>query len=89
MRFDVPELDHKLLYYYDVVEGKPFAFTSEYDRTSIQLHLLMTLLRSGGEIWRPEGYWTHMVVLTGNSASTSDFRWSPKHISVSILISGQ
>ena len=33
MHLDVPELDHKRPFYYDVVEGKPFTFTSANSRT--------------------------------------------------------
>ena len=85
--FDVPALDHKRLYHYDVVEGKPFAFTSESEKTGIQIHLLMTLLRSGGELCDLQEYWTQVGVLTGSSVSTSDFSWSPERISVIIIVS--
>ena len=37
MHLDVPELDHKRPFYYDIVEGKPFISTSASSRTSIQI----------------------------------------------------
>ena len=37
MHLDVPELDHKRPFYYHVVEGKPFTFTSASSRTVIQI----------------------------------------------------
>ena len=88
-QLDVPEPDHKRPYCHDVVEGKPFAFTKEHEKTGLQIHLLITFLRSGGELWGLEEYWTQVGVVTGNSTSTSEFSWSSEHISVSILISGQ
>ena len=39
MHLDVPELDHKRPFYYDVVEVKPFMFTSANSRTLIQIEL--------------------------------------------------
>ena len=84
MHFDVPELDHKCPFYYDVVEGKPFIFTSASSRTLIQIELLLIFLRGGGQLWTLEEYWTQVVVLTGHSASTADFNWSSSYISVSI-----
>ena len=44
MHLDVPELDHKRPFYYDVVEGKPFIFTSASSRTLIQIELLLIFL---------------------------------------------
>ena len=84
MHLDVPELDHKRPFYYDVVEGKPFTFTSATSRTLIQIELLLIFLRGGGQLWTLEEYWTQVGVLTGHSASTADFNWSSIHISVSI-----
>ena len=81
LKFDVPELDHQRPYYYDVVEGKPIAFTSESVKTRIQIHLFITSLRSGAEIWSLEENWTQVGMLTGNFASTSDFSRSPEPIS--------
>ena len=68
---------------YDVVEGKPFTFTSVNSRTLIQIELLLIFLRGGGQLWTLEESWTQVGVLTGHSASTADFNWSSSHISVS------
>ena len=84
MHLDVPELDHKRPFYYDVVEGKPFTFTSASSRTLIQIELLLFFLRGGGQLWTLKEYWTQVGVLTGHSASTADFNWSSSHISVRI-----
>ena len=77
-------LDHKRPFYYDVVEGKPFTFTSACSRTLIQVELLLIFLGGGGQLWTLEEYWTQVGVLTGHSASTADFNWSSSYISVSI-----
>ena len=84
MQLDVPEIDHKRPFYYDVVEGKPFTFTSANSRTLIQIELLLISLRGGGQLWTLEDYWTQVGVLTGHSASTDDFNWSSSYISVSM-----
>ena len=84
MHLDVPELDHKGLFYYDVVEGKPFTFTSANSRTLIQIELLLIFRRRGGQLWTLEEYWTQVGVLTGHSASTADFKWSSSYIAVGI-----
>ena len=84
MHLDVPELDHKRPFYYDVVEGKPFIFTSASSRTLIQIELLLIFLRGGGQLWKLEEYWTQVGVLTGHSASTADFNWSSSYNSVII-----
>ena len=84
MHLNVPELDHKRPFYYVVVEGKPFTFTSANSRTLIQIELLLIYLRRGGQLWTLEEYWTQVGVLTGHSASTADFNWSSNYISVSI-----
>ena len=84
MHLDVPELDHKRPFYYDVVEGKPFTFTTASSRTLIQIELLLIFLRGGGQLWTLEEYWTQVGVLTGDSLSTADFNWSSSYISVSI-----
>ena len=86
MGLDFPELSHKRPFYYDVLEGKPFTFTTEEDRIRIQINLLTIFLRSGGQLWALEDYWTQVGVATGHSASIADFNWSPAHISVSNLI---
>ena len=84
MHLDVPDLDHKRPFYYDVVEGKPFTITSANSRTLIQIELVLTFPRGGGQLWTLEEYWTQVGVLTGHSASTADFNWSSSYISVSI-----
>ena len=84
MHLDVPELDHKRPFYYDVVEGKPFTFTSASSRTLIQIELLLIFLQGRGQLWTLEEYWTQVGVLTGHFASTADFNWSSSHISVRI-----
>ena len=56
MHLDVPELDHKRPFYYDVVEGKPFTFTTASSRTLIQIELLLIFLRRGGQLWTLEEY---------------------------------
>ena len=83
MELDLPELSHKRPFYYDVLEGKPFTFTSEENRICVQINLLTIFLKSGGELWALEDYWTQVVVATGHSASIADFNWSPAHVSVS------
>ena len=84
MHLDVPELDHKRPFYYDVVEVKPFNFTSASSRILIQIELLLIFLRGGVQLWTLEDYWTQVGVFTGHSASTTDFNWSSCYISVSI-----
>ena len=83
LELDVPDLDFKRLFHYDVFEGKPFTFTTEESRVRIQINLLMTFLKSGGQLWALEDYWTQVGNATGHSAAVADFNWSPAHISVS------
>ena len=83
MDLDVPDLDFRRPFYYDVLEGKPFTFTTEESRVRIQINLLMTFLKSGGQLWALEDYWTQVGIATGHSAAVADFNWSPAHISVS------
>ena len=84
MHLDVPELYHKRPFYYDIVEGKPFIFTSASSRTLVQIELLLIFLRGGGQLWTLEEYWTQVGALTGHSASTADFNCSLSNVSVSI-----
>ena len=84
MNLEVPELDHKRPFYYDVVEGKSFIFTSANSRTLKQMELLLIFLTGGGQMWTLEDHWTQVRVLTGHSASTADFNWSASFFSVSI-----
>ena len=51
MYLDMPELDHKRPFYYDVVEEKPFTFKTASSRTLIQIELLLIFLRGGGQLW--------------------------------------
>ena len=83
MELDLPELSHKGPFYYDVLEGKPFTFTTEEDRIRIQINLLTIFLKSGGQLWALKEYWTQLGVATGHSASIADFNWSPARISIS------
>ena len=85
MEFDVPDLCNKRPFYYDVIEGKPFTFTTESTRIRIQSDFMLTFLKSAGQLWALDDYWTQVGVLTGHSAATADFNWSPSHISVSMV----
>ena len=80
----MPVLWYKRPFYYDVVEGKPFFFTTELTRVRIQVELLLIFLESDGQLWALDDYWTPVSVLTGHSAATADFIWCPSHISVSM-----
>ena len=84
MELDVPDLCYKFPFYYDVVEGKPFTFTTESTRIRIQIELLLIFLKSGGQLWALDDYWTQVGVLTRHSAATADFTWSLSDISVSM-----
>ena len=83
MDFDSPDLDFRRPFYYDVLEGKPFTFTTEESRVRIQINILMTFLGSGGQLWALEDYWTQVGIVTGQSESIADFNSSPARISVS------
>ena len=56
MELDVPDLDFRKPFYSDVLEGKPFTFTSEESCVRIQINLLATFLKSGGQLWALEDY---------------------------------
>ena len=79
---DLPELSYKRHFYYDILEGKPFTFTTEEDRIRIQINMLTIFLKSGGQLWALEDYWTQVGVVIAHSASIADFNWSPVGISV-------
>ena len=81
MELDVPDLDFKRPFYYDVLEGKPLNFTTEESRVRIQINLL----KSRGKLGALEDYWAQVGIATGHSAAIADFKWSPAHISVSNL----
>ena len=85
MELEVPDVCYKRPFYYDVIEGKPFTFTTESTRIRIQIELLLIFLKSGGQLWALDVYWTQVGVLIGHSAATADFNWSPSHISVSVM----
>ena len=82
MHLDVPELNHKRPFYYDVIDGKPFTFTTASSRTLIQIEFLLIFLRGGGQLWTLEKNWTQVGVLVGQSATTVHFNWSSSYISV-------
>ena len=84
MELDLPDLCYKRPFYYDVIEGKPFTFTTDSTRIRIQIEVFLLFLKSGGQLWALDHYWTQVGVLTGHSAATTDFNWSPSHISVSM-----
>ena len=48
MDWEVPELVHERPFYYDVLECKPFLFTSVEAHVRIQIHFLTTFLRGDG-----------------------------------------
>ena len=75
----VPDFCYKRPFYYVVIEGKPFTFTRESSRIRIQIELLLIFLKSGGQLWVLDDYWTQVGVLTGHSAATADFFWIPSH----------
>ena len=79
---EVPEMDHKKLFFYDVVERKPFVFTSGKDCVRFQLHLLKTFLKGGGQLWLLDELWTQLGFLTGSTTSSSYFSWSQEHTGV-------
>ena len=78
-------MDYRRPFYYDVLEGNPFMFTSVEYRIRIQLQLMTTFLRGGGQLWVLEDFWTQVGILAQNSAATCDWNWSQEHISVSSL----
>ena len=51
MELDLPDLPHKRPSHYDVLEGKPFTFTTEEACIRIQINFLTILLKSGGQFW--------------------------------------
>ena len=69
----VPDLDFERPFFYDVLEGRPFTFTTEESRGRIQIDFLMTFLQSGGQLWVLEDYWTQVGIATGHSAAVADF----------------
>ena len=45
--------------------------------------MLTIFLKSGGQLWALEDYWTQVGVAIGHSVSIADFTWSAARISVS------
>ena len=85
MELDISDLDFKKPFYYDVLEGNPFTFTTKKSRVRIQTNFLRTFLKRGGEVWALEDYWTQVGIALRHSASIADSNWSPAHISISNL----
>ena len=56
MELDVPELCYNRPFYYDVIEGKPFTFTTESTRIRIKIELVLIFLKSGGQLWALDDY---------------------------------
>ena len=83
MELDLPDLSHKIRFYYVVLEVKPFTSTTEEARIGVRTNLLTFYIKSGGQLWALEEYWTQVGVATGHPASIADFNWSPARISVS------
>ena len=54
MELDVPDLDFKRPFYYDVSEGQPLLFTTQEPRVRIQINSIATFLKSGGKLWALE-----------------------------------
>ena len=81
--WEIREMSHKRPSYYDVLQGKPFVFTSVEDQVRIQIQLLTTFLKGGGQFWVLEDFWNQVGILTCNASLTSHFNWSHEHISVS------
>ena len=83
MELDLPDLSQKRLFSYEVLEAKPFIFTTEEACIRIQITLLIIFLKSGGQFLSLDDYWTQVGGAIGHSASIADFNWSPADISVS------
>ena len=77
MKCEVTETDHKKLFNYDVVERKTFVFTSGHERVRIQLQLLTTFLKNGGQLWMLDELQTQVGILTWNSVHFG-FRLQPR-----------
>ena len=73
MDWEFPQMEYQRLFYYDVVECKPFVFTSVEDRVCSQIQLLTTFMKVGDHLKVLEDFRTQVGILIGNAASTSDF----------------
>ena len=80
MELDVPDLDVKRLFYYHDLEAKPFTVTTEESRVRMQISLVMTFMKSGGQFRTLEDYWTQMIIATGHSAAIAEFNGSLAHV---------
>ena len=69
-----------------MLEGRPFAFTTEESRVQIHINMLMTFLKIRGQLWAFEGFRTQMGIATVPSASIADINRSPAHISVGSVL---
>ena len=59
---------------------------TEESRVQIQINLLKTFLKSGGQLCLLEEYWTQMGIAISHFASIVDFIWNPAHISGSVFV---
>ena len=50
MELDLSSLSHQKPFYYDVLEGKPFVFTTEEARNRIQINLLLYCWKVGDKV---------------------------------------
>ena len=72
MLLKVPELNHKRPMYPELIEWRPFIFSSESSRVLMQIDLMMIFLNVRDQLWNLRGYWTQVTVLTGHSAGGVD-----------------
>ena len=86
MDFDVPEVVQKRPFYFCAVLSKAFLITSQEDRAIFQRQFLTNVLKGCRQLLVLDDSWTQVGILTGKLASTSDFNWSQKHISVSVSV---
>ena len=86
MHLHVTDSDQTRTVCYNIIDGKPFTFTSKSSRVLKQIELLLIFLKRSAQLWTLEEYWTQVGLFTGNSASTADFTWSAIHISLSYLL---
>ena len=50
MEIDVPDLCSQRPFYYDVIDGNPFTFTTESTQIRVQIEVLLIFLKSGGQL---------------------------------------
>ena len=85
---EASELDNKRPFFYKFFDGKPFVFTTEKDRVSIQIHVILTFSKNCCELRDLGDHGTQVGVLKGHCASLADSIWSRERITVSIVIFG-